>query len=118
MIKEKINVEQLFEKYRPLMDLPEMRKKYSGWCNESSIEEYMIDEGYGQGVVLFFTYIDVITNEKYKTYSTKSRRYPSDIKYDTGYDEIIIERNDNKFFKLELLCVEDGDYSEDENSKK
>jgi len=113
MVKEKINVEELFEKYRPIIDTLEIRKKISGWNTDSLVEEYMEEEGYGHGVTLFFDNINVITDGEFKVESVKDRRYPSDVKYDTSYKEMIILRSDGKFFKIDEVCEEYGEYSEE-----
>lgn len=104
---EKINVKELFEEYRKFMD--ENRNLISGWNLDSSVEEYMEDEGYGQGVVLFLESISTITNEEFYYVKNLTKRHEE--YYDTNYQKTVLKRKDGKFFELNY-CVEHGEYDE------
>lgn len=107
---EKINTKELFEKYRHSMD-NEKRCVLSGWNQESSVEEYMNEEGYGQGVVLFLMNISKITDGEYIKHFSKNNIHYED-SYDSTYDEVIFRRKDGKLFKCDI-CEEFGEYSEE-----
>jgi len=107
---EKINTKELFEKYRHSMD-NEKRCVLSGWNQTSSVEEYMEEEGYGQGVVLFLMNISKITDGEFIKYHSKNNIHYED-SFDTTYDEVIFKRNDGKLFKCDI-CEEYGEYSEE-----
>lgn len=107
---EKINIKQLFEKHRHSMD-KEKKVCMTAWNQQSSVEEYMKNEGYGHGVVLFLTYIEGITNGEFVCYHKKCD-IPYEDTFDSTYDEVILKRKDGKLFKFDM-CVELGEYSDE-----
>lgn len=111
-IKETINVKELFEKYRHNI----VSGNLYGWGEFpeegfGSFKEYMEEEGYGAGVVLFLDRsIEKITNGEFKVIHWDN--YIDENYDDKTIEEVVYKRKDGKLFKC-YFCIEDGNFDEE-----
>lgn len=107
MKTEKVNVVELFEKYRKVINT-DKKHRLSGWGIASEFEDYIKIEGYGKGLVEFLDAMNIedITDGEFEVIKRKRKEIS-----DVDYEKYVYKRNDGKLFSCNF-CIEYGQYDE------
>ena len=108
MKTEKVNVVELFEKYRKVINTDKKHRLSSWGITTPEFERYIIEEGYGKALVEFLDARNIvdITDGEFDLIKRKRKE-----KNDVDYYKFTYKRNDGKLFNCNF-CIEYGQYDE------